>query len=958
MSNRNLLLMTVLMGSVAAAQQQAPAADPVQVARAALAAAVAKDGAGSVGAAKAQLEFGKALIRVGQAEPAAREAAAALVVFEAHLPAEELSAADALLVLGASHGSRGLLPEAADFYRRSLGIRERLDPPAGPYVQLLRLNLAATLQSLFDFRGALELAEAGLRHADQTPGAESAGAGTFCAVIALCLDGLGNYREAYDLYLRAERILRRTRGQQYPDALRMAGMAGVTACRLGQPEEGLPRMAAALAEMRASPQVPLTVFCELEAADAILRTIYQPEGDPAAALRTAMARLEDPTLPDDFRASRRLMLMTMLADLDPDAMDLDVARLALAQCEQSMGADHEQFASLLGNVARMTMAHGRLEDASPYLKRALAIFDQRPWYVSTDRWKIIWGATQVARIAGRNDDVLALVHRGIAEMPRLLTAWSSPLDEVQRLEVIAAARAAVDLGLSIGAHVDQPAAERWQLVLAWKGLVSRGVLESLQWLQQNRNVETQRLTEELQVIKARWSATVRSGADEPVLAAARQRREAVEQDLTARFAAATGSAPTAAAVTAALAADEVLVDFVTYGKVKDLTARDVQLEERLLAFVARRGASVVAVDLGPLEPITAAVTRFLQVGSRWTRPIAGADALVAAAGGELAKLVWAPLQPHVPDAARVVLCPESVISVVPFACLPGRAAGSFLLEEHEFTYVASPGDVLQRREFTARVAAASLLVVGDVDYGERRAAATEREGFRDFAPLPGSGAEIDAIASLFVAAHPESTSAPVVLRGAAASADGVGGGVAGKAFVHIATHGWFRGSRSLPDVGQRWLYLEARGKALPADAMAPGAAGGIALAGANGAQPGVGDGVLTVDELKRLDLSQCELAVLSACETGLGTISAGDGLLGLRRSLRLAGARRSLTSIWRVDDQATLRCMQSFYKGLWSSGRQPAAALREAQLAMLRAARADSGQALVGTWGAFVLEVR
>ena len=427
MSNRNLLLTTLLMGSVAAAQQQAPAADPVQVARAAFAAAVAKDGAGSVGAAKAQLEFGKALIRVGQAEPAAREAAAALVVFEAHLPAEELSAADALLVLGASHGSRGLLPEAADFYRRSLGIRERLDPPAGPYVQLLRLNLAATLQSLFDFRGALELAEAGLRHADQTPGAESAGAGTFCAVIALCLDGLGNYREAYDLYLRAERILRRTRGQQYPDALRMAGMAGVTACRLGQPEEGLPRMAAALAEMRASPQVPLTVFCELEAADAILRTIYQPEGDPAAALRTAMARLEDPTLPDDFRASRRLMLMTMLADLDPDAMDLDAARLALTQCEQSMGADHEQFASLLGNVARMTMAHGRLEDASPYLKRALAIFDQRPWYVSTDRWKITWGATQVARITGRNDDVLALVHRGIAEMPRLLTAWSSPL---------------------------------------------------------------------------------------------------------------------------------------------------------------------------------------------------------------------------------------------------------------------------------------------------------------------------------------------------------------------------------------------------------------------------------------------------------------------------------------------------------------------------------------------------
>ena len=171
MPNRNLLLVALLCGSVAAAQQQAPAADPVQVARDAFAAAVAKDGAGSVGAALAQLALGKALIRVGQAEAAAREAAAALVVFEAQLPAQELPAADALLVLGASHGSRGLLPEAADFYRRSLVIRERLDPPGGPYVQLLRLNLAATLQSLFEFRGALELAEAGLRFADQTPGA-------------------------------------------------------------------------------------------------------------------------------------------------------------------------------------------------------------------------------------------------------------------------------------------------------------------------------------------------------------------------------------------------------------------------------------------------------------------------------------------------------------------------------------------------------------------------------------------------------------------------------------------------------------------------------------------------------------------------------------------------------------------------------------------------------------------
>ena len=225
-----------------------------------------------------------------------------------------------------------------------------------------------------------------------------------------------------------------------------------------------------------------------------------------------------------------------------------------------------------------------------------------------------------------------------------------------------------------------------------------------------------------------------------------------------------------------------------------------------------------------------------------------------------------------------------------------------------------------------------------------------RGGGRDFAPLPGTGQEIDVVASLFTAA---SEARSVVLRGAAATPARVVGAVAGANFVHIATHGWFAGSRSLPDVAQRWMNLEARGKSVSVDSMAPGAAGGIALSGAN--TPGV-DGVLSTDELALLDLGHCELAVLSACETGLGTISAGDGLLGLRRSLRLAGARRSLTSIWRVDDAATLRCMQSFYKELWLEHRQPAAAVRAAQLAMLRAARADTGQALVGTWGAFVLE--
>ncbi len=914
---------------------------------------MAEHGPDALATANAQLELSKALIRRGQAAAAVAAAKAALVVFEAHLPDQELPAADALLVLGAGHAVQSDLAAAAGFYRRALGIRERRDPPGAPYLQLLRFNLAATLQQLFDFRGALEVVEAGLRDSKQEPGAEQPVVGNFLSVSALCLESLGSYRQAEQHYLRAEAILRRTRGKQFPDALRMAGLAGISQCRLGRPDEGLPRVAAALLEMREAPQVPPSVVFELEAANAVLQAVYAPGAGAEAALRAAMARLDDPALPDDLRAARRIMLMTMLADFDPSAIDIEAARQALAQFEAFVGPDHEQFAAMLGNFARLLIAREQLPEAEQCLARAMAIFDRSPWFLSTDRWKVLWGAANLCRASGRLEESLAMVRRGLTEMPGLLDAWSSPLDDRQRLEFTAAARAGLDFGLSVGAELHRPAPEQWQLVLSWKGLVSNGMLESLQWLHANRDPESQRQVDALRVAVAHWSGLARAGAAPEVIAAARREREALERSLTQRLGARTHRGSSPAGIAASLATDEVLVDFITYGRMRDVGMRNVQLDERLLAFVVRPGAEPVLVELGALAPITAAVADFLKVGARWTKPIAGADALVGAAAAKVAELVWSPLQPMVPNGAKVVICPESVVAVIPFACLPGRENGTFLLEQHEFSYVASPTDLVARSGALAAAGPQSLLVIGDVDYGNRLAAAGAREGGRDFAPLPGAGQEIDVVATLFPAG---SEARSVVLRGEAATPASVVGAVVGANFVHIATHGWFAGSRSLPDVAQRWRQLEASGKSVSADSMAPGAAGGIALAGANASGVDGRDGVLTTDELALLDLSHCELAVLSACETGLGTISAGDGLLGLRRSLRLAGARRSLTSIWRVDDAATLRCMQSFYKELWGKHSQPAAALRAAQLAMLRAARADTGQALVGTWGAFVLE--
>jgi CHAT domain-containing protein len=95
------------------------------------------------------------------------------------------------------------------------------------------------------------------------------------------------------------------------------------------------------------------------------------------------------------------------------------------------------------------------------------------------------------------------------------------------------------------------------------------------------------------------------------------------------------------------------------------------------------------------------------------------------------------------------------------------------------------------------------------------------------------------------------------------------------------------------------------------------------------------DGILTAEEVQALDLRGCELVVLSACETGLGKLEYGQGVLGLQRAFQAAGARAVVASLWKVDDKATGALMERFYTNLWTRKLPKLKALREAQLSVL-----------------------
>lgn len=131
---------------------------------------------------------------------------------------------------------------------------------------------------------------------------------------------------------------------------------------------------------------------------------------------------------------------------------------------------------------------------------------------------------------------------------------------------------------------------------------------------------------------------------------------------------------------------------------------------------------------------------------------------------------------------------------------------------------------------------------------------------------------------------------------------------------------------------------------------------GLLLAGANYAwkngrpiSPGADDGILTAYEIAQLDLSQTELVVLSACETGLGDIRGDEGVYGLQRAFKLAGVKYVLMSLWQVPDFQTQELMAAFYYHFLEEKMDIPAALRAAQ-AELRSRYPDPF-----TWAGFVL---
>ncbi len=381
-----------------------------------------------------------------------------------------------------------------------------------------------------------------------------------------------------------------------------------------------------------------------------------------------------------------------------------------------------------------------------------------------------------------------------------------------------------------------------------------------------------------------------------------------------------------------------------------------QRESRLVAFVVRSDRPIERIDLGPMAPVQKAI-------NEW-RPILTAGKVKLATGDParaLRRLIWEPLEPHLDGVASILVSPDGPIGMIPLAALPGKEPGSYLIEERSIAVVPVPRVLgsdetgpapSQRTDPGKAESAPSLLLAGDINYGgdagatrrsRREPVGRGRQPGRLSPQLPASIGDrrrdrLDR--PRLPQALPRRRRAGARRRRCHRGSPAPGG--ARHRFLHLATHGYFapEGLRSAlgPDDPQlKRPGIDALGGA-GVVGYDPGLLSGIVLAGANVRPTPIGqdDGILTALEVAELDLTGVELAVLSACETGLGEVAGGEGLLGLQRAFQEAGAGSVVASLWTVGDEPTRALMARFYENLWRQGQPPAQALREAQLYMLK----------------------
>ncbi len=766
--------------------------------------------------------------------------------------------------------------------------------------------------------------------------------------IALVLRAKGDLLGARKVHDSVLEIRLRNHGEDHPyTALTLHNLASLSMAA-GDAEGAMLQYARVLAIRRRvqradHPDIAITLN-NLAVAKRYLGMLDEARDDLDEAVAT-WERALGPDHPNVAKAQGSLAGIH-LARGDTAAADKLLAH-ALPKTEAALGPEHPSVALLLTRIGELRTLQGNLHSAREAHERALAIRERAlgPVHTLTASSRVdLAGALEgLGDVSGAR----TLRRQALAEIEALWDELVGGLSEREALALMVQRRTFLDAYLA-DEGVDP--IEAWQAVLRWKGAATRSLRSRSEVLRLARDPALAEQIAQLADVRkriARWSLSSREDEPEVLrerIADATAKKERLERALaeaTTPLSSATEPVTTAQ-VCEQLPERTALLDLLRY--------QDQTEEARYVAFSVSASCEVSRVELGPAEVIDKAVSGMREaLGDPQAAPIR-----ITQRSQRVHELVWEPVAAHIRDAKRVLVVPDAALASVPFAVLPA-ADERYLIEELDIAYLDNAAELLEQ---PSQVDTTRTLLVGGIDYAEATSegeAGQDRAGAapcvdQSFGSLPGTLAEIHEISRLL-----ERRRQPVdLVAGDAATEELLSASSPGYRRLHLATHGFFATGNCRSSLARRSGVgvdeVEVVG-------FNPMVLSGLVLAGANAPDPeGLEDGIWTAEEVATLDLRGTELVVLSACETGLGEVRSGEGVLGLRRAFAAAGAQTLVTSLWAVPDSATAEFMGAFYSALLQRRRTPSAseALRAAQLEMLAASRERNADVGPQAWGGFI----
>jgi CHAT domain-containing protein/Tfp pilus assembly protein PilF len=847
----------------------------------------------------------------GQAEPLYQRA---LAISEKALGPDHLEVATCLNNLAGLYHAKGEHGRAEPLYQRALAISERALGPDHPEVATSLNNLAALYDSKGEYGRAEPLYLRALAISEKALGPDHPDVATSLNNLAALHQAKGEYGRAELLYKRALAIREKALEPDHPEvATSLNNLAGLYQVKgeYGRAEPFYQR-ALAISEKALGPAHP-----EVATSLNNLAALYQAKGEYGRAelfYQRALAISEKALGPDHPEVAVSLGNLAGLYDSKGEYGRAEpLYQRALAISEKALGPDHPDVATSLNNLAALYDVRGEYGRAEPLYQRALAIWERS---LGPDHPSVGSSLNNLATLScamGRLTDAVRLLSRAQNIEEKTLALFVSAGSEAQDLIYVAKFQGQHDSTVDLALHAREPVSAGLALttILRRKGRALDAIAGSVRTPRARLGPEEQKLLDALNATRARYATLVLRGPGLTTFLAYQNDLDALRNQIQEHEAAiATRSKPfrsqlqpvTFTAVQAALPDATALVEWVAYQpfNLKARTESERWAPLRYAACVLSNQGAPTCLDLGDLATINTEV-HTLRAALR--RPASNDVPTLARA---LEARIMAPVRALLGNTRRVYLSPDGALNLVPFAALPDET-GHPLLERYSFTYLTSGRDLLRLAAHLPAEQPPLILANPDFDAG-----ATPGAG--RFPPLLHAEEEAAAASRVFPGAP-----APVLTFDQATKATLLK--AHGPRLLHIGTHGFF----------------EPIACSTQADSSAltnPLLQSGIALAGANACASGHDEGILTAFEAAGLDLYGTKLAVLSACQTGVGDAKAGDGVYGLRRALVLAGAETQVMSLWPVEGAATATLMKAYYERL-ARGEGRSEAMRQVQLAML-----------------------